>query len=184
MSRNPSIRENMKKRLLPHFYRFLLVSGTLWRSLLFILTPKNRPFGIAQTTSRIFPLFFTPFPSSIFRPSIIHTFFRYVTQVWAHRKIFIVMDRRYAFMENFVARRRNVWEIFRSKDLAPIWMRNFLTQQKVYSEILLQMHEMYMNAGVLSRVGIFIALQPQKLCYRRSEWKNISNWIKLRASIN
>lgn len=40
MSRNPSIRENMKKRLLPHFYRFLLVSGTLWRSLLFILTPK------------------------------------------------------------------------------------------------------------------------------------------------
>lgn len=96
-------KKKYEKRLLPHFYRFLLVSGTLWRSPLFILTPKI----ILSASHKQHLAFFR----SLSSPSSYTHFFVMLHKHWAHRKIFIVMDRRYAFMEeNFVSLEEEIFE--------------------------------------------------------------------------
>lgn len=74
-----------KKQLLPHFYRFSLVSGTRWRSFLLNSPQSLSLFSASHNNISHFSALSSP-------PSYTHFF----VMLHKHRKIFIVMERRYA----------------------------------------------------------------------------------------
>lgn len=120
----------------PHFYRFFARLGY-----------SPTPFLRYNTTSSA--------------ASIIHTFFRYVTQAWAHRiflRVFIVMDRRYAFSWIFLhsndKERSIIWKIF-AQDFYEFVAQNFLLNNNIEASLWLHLKHWLRRGFILFTTANF-----------------------------
>lgn len=140
MSKIPALeRERLrgwKYEKAPHFYRFFARLGY-----------SPTPFLRYNTTSSA--------------ASIIHTFFRYVTQAWAHRiflRVFIVMDRRYAFSWIFLhsndKERSIVWKIF-AQDFYEFVAQNFLKNKNIAASLWLHLKHWLRRGFILFTTANF-----------------------------
>jgi hypothetical protein len=161
----PSIRGKIWKSDCFHTFIDFCSSRVLYGAPFFQTHPTNRPFGIAQTTSRIFPLLPPP-TTSILRASIIHTFFRYVTQAWAHRKILLLWIDDMPSWKILSLEEEIFVKYFPSTGISAIWMGKFFSSaESLLASFITNARDFIDMRVVLNWVWILWRYNRRKLCW-------------------